>query len=370
LRVARAKRPSGVEGSRALSLFHAVNLTGDRFAAQTLLGAAGRANGEPVVSASECEALAEALRSKGYPLTDAGIKRFKMERGFSEAVRLGPDVASAYARFVAGREARLDVNSSDFRKLDLEIQRAFSLLSLIGESTEELSAVARALGTPLVRKDGAVRPPITVELAMRMATFGRDHRMPLTDAGLAEAAAALGWASAIVDKKLARFVAGAVLARGEPVHDYSRLTCQSCTLNGRTLAMLTAAESSLKGEVAVRVIKGSYQAESSTKGAHPHMGGGAADLSVRGVDGLLIDKFVLALRRAGFAAWFRNREDKPHVHAVAIGDREMAPAAQWQVKQYFLGKDGRSRMDKDPHGGLPSDLPGWVAKYRLLALTA
>src|SRR5689334_3233777 len=78
------------ESQRALSLFRAVNLTGDAAAAQTLISFAGR-EGEAVVSEGECQSLAAGLRDRGYPLTDGGIKRFKMERGFSEAVRIGPD---------------------------------------------------------------------------------------------------------------------------------------------------------------------------------------------------------------------------------------------------------------------------------------
>ncbi len=365
--LARTQQAMALESQRALSLFRAVNLTGDAGAARALLALAGRDGAQAVVSEVECAALAGGLRTRGYPLTDGGIKRFKMERGFSEVVRIGPDVASAYARFLTGNEAQLDVTAAEYRRLDVETQRALSLLALIGESAQELSAVARALGVKLASKPGASRPTITKQLAVRLVGFCKDLKLRFTDEGLSGAAAALGWPKASIDKQLATFVSSAVLLRGEPLHDYSHLTCQGAVLNGRTLAMLGVAERELDGAIGVRVIKGSYL-EGTQKGAHPHMGGGVADLSVRNAEPKLVERYVLALRQAGFAAWFRAREDKPHIHAVAIGDRDLAPSAQWQVRQYFLGRDGRSRMDKDPHGGVPRQLPTWVEKYRLAAL--
>ena len=51
-----------------------------------------------------------------------------------------------------------------------------------------------------------------------------------------------------------------------------------------------------------------------------------------------IDHLIMAMREAGFAgAWFRNRDDRPHIHAVAIGDRELSAAAAWQVRALLQG---------------------------------
>jgi hypothetical protein len=52
---------------------------------------------------------------------------------------------------------------------------------------------------------------------------------------------------------------------------------------------------------------------------------------------------VLALRKAGFAAWHRTPAQGPwpdHVHAVLIGHPDLAPAAQRQVTAYLNGRDG------------------------------
>lgn len=74
------------------------------------------------------------------------------------------------------------------------------------------------------------------------------------------------------------------------------------------------------------------------------------------------EAMVIALRYAGFAAWFRDTGDlgpqsPAHIHAIAVGDRELSPAAQEQVigeGGYFQGMDGLippHGPNPDPHGG-------------------
>jgi hypothetical protein len=100
-----------------------------------------------------------------------------------------------------------------------------------------------------------------------------------------------------------------------------------------------------------------------------HQGGGAVDLSVmeRGTYTVLwedIDPLLHALRAAGFAAWLREYgelyPDSPiHIHAIAIGDQELSPAAQEQltgVAGYFRGYSGlpvpeNSIPTSDRYGG-------------------
>jgi hypothetical protein len=72
---------------------------------------------------------------------------------------------------------------------------------------------------------------------------------------------------------------------------------------------------------------------------------------------------VLALRRAGFAAWYRAPGDlgsgsPAHIHAIAIGDRELSsPAIEQLVGPggYFRGLDGLppeyGGPHPDPNGG-------------------
>jgi len=100
------------------------------------------------------------------------------------------------------------------------------------------------------------------------------------------------------------------------------------------------------------ITQGSYTSnESASFGTHA--GGGAVDLSIlkRGTYTVLwddVDPLLHALRTAGFAAWLREYgelyDGSPiHIHAIAIGDAELSPAAQEQLTGkagYFRGYSG------------------------------
>jgi hypothetical protein len=188
----------------------------------------------------------------------------------------------------------------------------------------------------------------------------------LDDAGFERLARAAGERdhSQRVTNSIAQFVRDALLGAGEPDHNYARQTFGDHTVNTRTLKMLQAVQKTLQGRLKVRLLRGSY-CEGPERGAHPHRGGGVVDVSVRDMGSADVARLVLALREAGFAAWFRNREGRPHVHAVAIGDREMSAAASWQVRSYFRGRDGRSKQGPDSHKDLCVRFPKWLARYRL-----
>jgi hypothetical protein len=140
-----------------------------------------------------------------------------------------------------------------------------------------------------------------------------------------------------------------------PTEDYTRVDINGLTLNQRTLSMLAHAQELYEGELDLTgdaITQGSYSnAVSASFGTHE--GGGAVDLSVlrRGTYTVLwddIDPLLHALRLAGFAAWLREYgelyPDSPiHIHAIAIGDRDLSPAAQEQltgVAGYFRGYSG------------------------------
>ena len=133
------------------------------------------------------------------------------------------------------------------------------------------------------------------------------------------------------------------------------------TLNQRTLSMLAHAQELYGGELELTshaVTQGSYSnAVSASFGTHE--GGGAVDLSVLspGTYTVLwddIDSLLHALRVAGFAAWLREYgelyPDSPiHIHAIAIGDRELSQAAQEQLTGaagYFRGYSGLPVPDR------------------------
>jgi peptidoglycan hydrolase-like protein with peptidoglycan-binding domain len=103
-----------------------------------------------------------------------------------------------------------------------------------------------------------------------------------------------------------------------------RRTWSGVTLNGRTIRMLKAAGRRVGGRGCVLdATKGSYTGPDGSSQA-THAGGGAVDLSVRTRCGRSIKRVVRALRRVGFAAWFRNWPGNEHIHAVAISDPDMA----------------------------------------------
>jgi len=141
----------------------------------------------------------------------------------------------------------------------------------------------------------------------------------------------------------------------KPPEDYTRLEVNGQTINQRTLAMLTHAQELYSGELEISgyaITQGSYSnAVSASFGTHA--GGGAVDLSVlrKGTYTVLwddLEPLIRALRAAGFAAWVREYgelyADSPiHIHAIAIGDQELSPAAEEQLTGeagYFRGYSG------------------------------
>ena len=153
----------------------------------------------------------------------------------------------------------------------------------------------------------------------------------------------------------------------QPPDDYQRLWVNGALLNGRTLAMLDHAQALYDqqgGIITLRlaIVQGSYNAGGVAASFGTHDGGGAVDLSVRSrqdwsVLSDEIEPLLRALRVAGFAAWLRDTgelyPDSPiHIHAIAIGDRELSPAARAQIDGFFgylRGYDGLPRMDGVPH---------------------
>lgn len=127
----------------------------------------------------------------------------------------------------------------------------------------------------------------------------------------------------------------------------------------RMAAMLKAAEK-ITG-FAILLSQGSYNAGrvGASAGTHDRE---AADARIRTLDGkgrirvLTHDErvsLVIALKRVGFACWYRPEVRGlwgPHVHMVPIGG-DLSPAAAAQVKAFDAGRDGLrgNRVDKTYH---------------------
>lgn len=153
-----------------------------------------------------------------------------------------------------------------------------------------------------------------------------------------------------------------------PDDNYERVRINNHRLNQRTISMLEYAQTLYSGEIDIRgdaITQGSYtSAVDASFGTHA--GGGAVDLSVMapGTYTILeedIEPIIQALRLAGFAAWYRDFDDlypgsPVHIHAIAIGDKELSWPALLQLTGphgYFLGFNGLpgDRTKPDPHGG-------------------
>ncbi|HET6847118.1 MAG TPA: hypothetical protein VFH29_09810 [Anaerolineales bacterium] len=156
----------------------------------------------------------------------------------------------------------------------------------------------------------------------------------------------------------------------KPPEDYSRIEVNGWTLDQRTMAMLSHAQELYGGELELTgyaITQGSYH-DNGSASFGTHLGGGAVDLSVlsRGTYTVLWDDIkplLNALRAAGFAAWLREYgelyTDSPiHIHAIAIGDRELSSAAEEQLTGpagYFRGYNG---LPVEMYGGPTPDRYG------------
>lgn len=147
-----------------------------------------------------------------------------------------------------------------------------------------------------------------------------------------------------------------------PPDDYTRVTIGNATVNQRTYWMLERAQTLYGGTIPLTgagITQGSYNPGGVAASFGTHDGGGVVDLTVRNIpyDFSIkwddIPKLIDSLRLAGFAAYYRDERENlvPHIHAVAIGDRDLSPAAAEQLTGrygYFRGYDGFPRDNDVP----------------------
>lgn len=119
-------------------------------------------------------------------------------------------------------------------------------------------------------------------------------------------------------------------ADGGPVDDYEKTTYSGKTFNKRTVRMLQQAEGLYGSRFGI--YQGSYSTKiAASKGTHD--GGGAVDIKPPSN----INSALKALQKAGFWAKWRGSMNPPHIHAIAIGDKELSPQAK---RQLGLPSDG------------------------------
>lgn len=154
-----------------------------------------------------------------------------------------------------------------------------------------------------------------------------------------------------------------------PTADYHRQWFRGVEINKRTRELIQRAEYILQHELGYSSLEFSFSQGSYNTGveasAGTHDGGGALDLRTRGLSRNKVDAMVEALRMAGFAAWSRGRGHdsfSPHIHAIAIGDKEAAWLAKQQMQDYAKGRNGLSNHARDPDRALGRDMPTWAKK--------
>jgi hypothetical protein len=127
----------------------------------------------------------------------------------------------------------------------------------------------------------------------------------------------------------------------------SRIAYRGVTTNTRTKAMLLEAEK-LAGTT-VSLTQGGYNPGGVDASAGTHDGGGALDISVNGMSSTTRTNFITALRKVGFAAWYRTPAQgfAYHVHAEAISDPDLSSGAQHQTGDYYLGMNGLAGRGAD-----------------------
>ncbi|MFH1811811.1 MAG: peptidoglycan-binding protein [Pseudomonadota bacterium] len=156
-----------------------------------------------------------------------------------------------------------------------------------------------------------------------------------------------------------------------PKNDYKVQTWRGVKVNGRTREMIQRAEFIMRHKYGHKnftfaITQGSYNKGGVAASAGTHDGGGAVDIRTRDSSKSTVDHMVKAMREAGFAAWSRGRGHdsfSPHIHAIAIGDREAAWLAKSQVKNYAAGRNGLSNNALDPDRSLGRPVPAWARKY-------
>lgn len=149
----------------------------------------------------------------------------------------------------------------------------------------------------------------------------------------------------------------------EPGHNYGRIRYDGRVINVRTREMLEDANRHLGRDpgTVFDLSQGSYNTSVSAS-AGTHAGGGVIDVASSSWT------VAKALRQAGFAAWVRTPSEGPwgyHIHAVAIGDRELSASAARQETAYFNGRNAlaNNRADTAPSWvGRP--YPDWAKKYK------
>jgi peptidoglycan hydrolase-like protein with peptidoglycan-binding domain len=286
-------------------------------------------------------------------VTRAAVSAFERSNGLAADGKADPTMRQSL--FVATKQAIQKVGTD-------VLQRGSS-----GPKVTQLQNQLASLGYYASSIDGDFGP-VTQQA---VTAFQRDHG--LTQDGSLGSVGRLALVQAAKAARPSGPHAGPWQTAPSPAHDYRRVQVDGCTVNVRTKIMLDRAQKFLNDmgvRADIRVVQGSYHPGVSAS-AGTHDGGGTIDIHSRSYSSADADKMVKALRMAGFAAWRRGVNDSfdPHIHAVAIGDRQMTSSARNQVREYFAGGDGLIGSARDMHltstgHNIGHPMPNWVNAFR------
>lgn len=299
------------------------------------------------------------VKSAERMLKDIGMAPGKVDGVFDKAT------GAAIARFRAGDPSLPDGARMDARTFARLRERSAKPLQQGDHKpgVRVLESNLKALGL----NPGAVDRDFRPRTREAVATFQRNNDLDVT--GIADKTT-----RARIQQKVDALKPPedtlATFERTPPKSDYRRIQRDGETVNRRTNEMLNRAEAIMAKKFGhagfeFRVVQGSYSGSVAASGG-THDGGGALDIHTASHPRRTVDHMVKALRMAGFAGWSRGRGHDsfdPHIHAIAIGDRQAAPLAKQQVQNYFAGRNGLASNRIDPNRNVGRPFPQWAAKF-------
>lgn len=294
-------------------------------------------------------------------LKDLGMNPGKVDGVFDQAT------ADAVGRFKAG-DPTLAPNQRIGARAFAAMRAEASQPLNVGDRSpgvKQLEANLKKLGL----NPGTVDNRYTANTANAVRTFQQRNGLPATGVADPTTRQKIQQAADRVLPPAAQQIEQ--FSRTEPRHDYTRVQVDGETVNKRTNEMLQRAQFIMRNKFGHEgfdfgIVQGSYTSAVSASGG-THDRGGALDVHTRTLPRGTVDDMVKALRMAGFAAWSRGRgadNFDPHIHAIAIGDRELSSAARNQVNEYLAGGDGLVGSAPDPDRALGRDalIPRWARR--------
>jgi hypothetical protein len=108
----------------------------------------------------------------------------------------------------------------------------------------------------------------------------------------------------------------------------------------------------------LELAQGSYNAGGVAASAGTHDKGGVIDVRTVPLTAKQAKYALKCLKMGGFAAWMRDSRDgmDPHIHAIMLEHKNLAPDAAQQIPSYMQGRNGLRNNAKDRNPWRPKPL--------------